>query len=198
MYWTVASLIGRSIFALRGWTCAPLPDYWQDKQVIIGFPHTTILDTVMAFAGFAVVKRRGHVLVKEEAFHPSYAWLLKLLGAIPVDRSRAGGLVQQMVDEFARRREFHLSLVPEGTRSAQGKLKTGFWYIAKEAKVPITCWFLDNKHKRTIWVGQIIPGASLTDDLATIRAMYARVGWTIGGEDVASGVPDGATAAGSR
>lgn len=183
LYLSFASLIGRLIFALRGWHCAPLPPYWQDKQVIIGFPHTTIMDTVMAFAGFAIVKKKGHVLVKEQAFRWPFVGILKWLGAIPVDRSRAGGLVQQMVEEFALRDEFHLSLVPEGTRKNVDKLKTGFWHIAKEARVPITCWFLDNKLKQTTWVGQVIPGESLSADLKMIQALYQAVGWEIKGTD---------------
>ncbi len=181
MFAIFASFVGRFIFALRGWTCAPLPAYWQDRQVIIGFPHTTIMDTVMAFAAFAIVKKKGHILVKAQAFRWPFVTVLKWLGAIPVDRSQAGGLVQQMVEEFASRKEFHLSLVPEGTRKQTDKLKTGFWYIAKAAQVPITCWYLDNQRKQTVWVGQIVPGESLEVDLRTIQTLYQRVGWDIKG-----------------
>ncbi|MDQ3234887.1 MAG: hypothetical protein M3Q07_24030 [Pseudobdellovibrionaceae bacterium] len=181
MYQDVLSFVGRGVFALRGWTFDPLPPYWQKKQVIIGFPHTTIMDTVMAFSGFAVVKKKGHVLVRDQDFRWPYAGLLKKLGAIPVDRSQSTGLVKQMAAEFAKRDEFHLSLVPEGTRRGVKNIKTGFWHIAKEAKVPIVCWFLDNKNKRTVWAGQIIPGDSLEADLEAIRKIYENVGWTIPG-----------------
>lgn len=181
MYQNFLSHVGRTIYALRGWTCAPLPPYWQKKQVIIGFPHTTIMDTVMAFSGFAIVKKKGHVLVRNQDFRWPYGELLKKLGAIPVDRSQQTGLVKQMADEFEQRDEFHLALVPEGTRRGVQKIKTGFWYIAKEAKVPIVCWYLDNQNKRTIWVGQLIPGDSLAADLEAIRKMYQNVGWEIKG-----------------
>ncbi|WP_141735108.1 1-acyl-sn-glycerol-3-phosphate acyltransferase [Oligoflexus tunisiensis] len=183
MYRNILSQVGRSIYALRGWTCEPLPPYWQKKQVIIGFPHTTIMDTVMAFSGFAIVKKKGHVLVRNQDFRWPYGGLLKKLGAIPVDRSQSTGLVRQMAEEFASRDEFHLALVPEGTRRGVQKIKTGFWHIAKEAKVPIVCWYLDNQNKRTIWAGQLIPGDSLEADLEAIRVMYQKVGFMIPGMD---------------
>ncbi len=181
MMQNILNLIGRTIFVLRGWDCAPLPEYWLPKQVIIGFPHTTAMDTVMAFAGFAIVNRKGHVLVRQEQFRWPYAGLLKKIGAIPVDRSQNTGLVGQMAEEFAQREEFQLALVPEGTRKGVKKIKTGFWFIAKEAKVPIVCWYLDNKNKRTLWVGRLVPGESLAADLESIRLMYLKVGWEIPG-----------------
>ncbi len=176
---TISKLIGKAIFAARGWTFAPLPSYWQTKQVIIGFPHTTILDTLMAFAGFAAVGKKGHVLVKVQAFRWPLAGILRRLGAIPVDRSHPGGLVPQMASIFAERDEFHLALVPEGTRSSHGKIKSGFWHIAKAANVPIACWLLDNKNKRTVWVGQIIPGFSYEKDVEEIRRLYSAAGFDL-------------------
>lgn len=181
MYQNILSQVGRTIFALRGWDCAPLPSYWQDKQVIIGFPHTTILDTVMAFAGFAIVKKKGHVLVRDKDFRWPYGGILKKIGAIPVDRSQSSGLVKQMAEEFSRRNEFQLALVPEGTRKGVQKIKTGFWHIAKEAKVPIVCWYLDGENKQTIWAGRLMPSDSLESDLEIIRQMYQQVGFEIPG-----------------
>ena len=64
----LGSLLARLIYRLRGWSFEPLPDYWEEKQVIIGFPHRSNLDTVMAFAGFLRVQIRGHVLIKDAWF----------------------------------------------------------------------------------------------------------------------------------
>ena len=46
----ISFFIGKLIYLLRGWTFEPLPPYWKEKQVLIGFPHTKAMDTVMAFA----------------------------------------------------------------------------------------------------------------------------------------------------
>ena len=175
--------LGRAIFKLRGWTFEPLPDYWQQKQVVIGCPHTALSDTLMAFAGFAIVEQKGHIIVKREAFRWPLGPFLRSLGAIPVDRDAASGVVGQMAKEFAAREEFQLAIVPAGTRREGARLRTGFWHIAKAAQVPVVCWFLDAKQKRTRWVGRLVPGDDLAADLRAIKKMYADAGLELGGID---------------
>ncbi len=184
---TPSMLFAQSIYALRGWSFEPLPDYWGDRQVVIGFPHRANMDTVMAFAGFMRVGIRGHVLIKRSAFFWPLSVLLNSLGGIPVERNAAGGVVGQMVAEFARRDVFTLALVPEGTRTGVTRLKTGFWHIASQADVPIVCWYLDATNKRTRWVGVVQPGASIEDDLRTIARLYEDAGFTIPGVDGIAG-----------
>lgn len=173
--------IGRSVFALRGWSFEPLPPGWEKKQVIIGFPHSSNIDTAMAFAGFAIVEQTGHVIVKKEAFRWPFGWLLRALGAIPVERGSASGIVAQLAQEFAARETFQLALVPEGTRKRGAKVRTGFWYIAKAAGVPIVCWYLDRERRRTRWVGRLTPGEDVREDLRRIKRMYAEAGHVIEG-----------------
>ena len=55
----ILKIAAHGVFAARGWTFEPLPADWQPKQVIIGFPHTTWTDTLMAFSGFAIVEQKG-------------------------------------------------------------------------------------------------------------------------------------------
>lgn len=176
---SLLQLIGRLIYALRGWSFEPLPSYWEGKQIIIGFPHSTWIDTVMAFAGFAIVCERGQVMVKREAFVWPLTILLRAFGAVRVDRRSASGVVEQMAAEFASRESFQLALVPEGTRRGASRIRTGFWHIAKAAQVPIVCWFLDAKSRRTRWVGRIVPSEDLAADLREIKRMYAAAGLDI-------------------
>jgi len=173
-------ILGFVVFKLRGWTFGPLPDYWVEKQVVIGFPHSSWLDTVMAFSGFAMVGVKGHIIIKKEAFRWPYGWWLTGLGGIPVDRSASTGVVEQMVGEFERRSSFQLALVPEGTRKGITRIKTGFWHIAKGAGVPIVCWYLDSVNKRTCFIGRIEPSDDMDRDLAEIKRIYASAGHEIG------------------
>ena len=170
-------VLGQGLYSLRGWTFEPLPAEWEKKQVIIGLPHDELIDTAMAFAGFAMVGLEGHIIVKEEAFRWPLKRLLLGLGAIPVARNCTSGLVGQIVEQFAARETFQLALVPSGTRKRGAKLRTGFWYIAKAARVPVVCWFFDRKHKRTRWVGRLVPGDDLDADLHRVRRMYTDAGY---------------------
>lgn len=178
---TPLKMLGKAIFKIRGWRFDPLPVYWQPKQVIIGFPHSALIDTAMAFAGFAIVEQKGHIIVKKEAFRGPLAPFLRWLGAVPIDRSSPTGLVEQIVTEFQSRDVFQLALVPEGTRNGTARVKTGFWHIARGAGVPIVCWYLDSTHKRTRWVGSFEPSDDLQADLQRIKAMYAAAGHEIVG-----------------
>jgi len=176
---TLSSLFAKLVYALRGWSFEPLPAYWSPKQVVIGFPHRSNMDTVMAFAGFMRVQIKGHILIKHSWFFWPMSILLRALGGIPVDRNAPGGVVGQMVREFQERDDFILAIVPEGTRKGVTKLKTGFWHIAKSAGVPIVCWYLDPIAKRTRWVGKVDPSESLEDDLREIHRLYAEAGFSI-------------------
>jgi len=171
------SLVGRVMYWLMGWRFAPLPAYFGAKHVIIGFPHTSNMDTVRAFAGFRIVKRTGHIMIKKEWFYWPMSVVFRWLGGIPVDRAAAAGVVPQMVRYFRERDEFLLAIVPEGTRKQVRTIKTGFWHIAKEADVSIICWYLDNEERCTRWLGEVVTTDSKKDDLLRIQGIYAEAGY---------------------
>ncbi len=171
------SLVGRLLYQLMGWRFEPLPPYFATKHVIIGFPHTTNMDTVRAFVGFRIAKKTGHIMIKKEWFVWPVSVFLRSIGGIPVSRGSAQGVVRQMVREFRDRPEFLLAIVPEGTRKGVRTIKTGFWHIAKAAGVSIICWYLDNENRTTRWLGEVIPGDSKDDDLLRIQRLYADAGY---------------------
>ena len=162
-----------------GWTYDPLPDYWDQKSVVIGFPHTKNMDTVRALTYIKLAKVNARLLVKAAWFFFPMSLLLKSLGGIPINRDKTRGFVGSVVDEFNRREAFVVALVPEGTRKQVATIKTGFWHIARGANVPIICWYLDNRVKRTRWLGKIHPGESLKADLLKIRDIYHEAGFSI-------------------
>ena len=173
----VMSLVGRFLYFLMDWRFEPLPSYVSSKHVIIGFPHTSNMDAVRAFTGFRIIKRTGHIMVKKEWFFWPMSLFLKAIGGIPVNRGASHGVVEQMVDIFNMRDEFLLAIVPEGTRKKVTTIKTGFWHIAKVAKISIICWYLDNENKTARWLGEIIPGEDKNEDLIRIRDLYERAGY---------------------
>ena len=174
----VLSLLGRAIYRIMGWRFEPLPEYFGNKHVIIGFPHTTNMDTVRAFTGFRIVKKTGHIMIKKEWFFWPMSVVMRWLGGIPVDRKSATGVVYQMVNEFRDRHEFLLAIVPEGTRKGVSTVKTGFWHIAQASGVSIICWYLDNENRCTRWLGEVVPGESKKDDLLLIQKLYAEAGYS--------------------
>jgi 1-acyl-sn-glycerol-3-phosphate acyltransferase len=181
------SLTGKFLYFLMGWEFEPLPPYFSLKHVIIGFPHTSNMDAVRAFIGYRIVKRTGHIMVKKEWFIWPMSVVFKIIGGIPVDRRSPRGAVEQMADIFRDRDEFLLAIVPEGTRKKVKTIKTGFWHIAKAADVSIICWFLDNANKKARWLGEIVPGENMMDDLIRIRDIYEKAGYRFPLEVVSPG-----------
>jgi 1-acyl-sn-glycerol-3-phosphate acyltransferase len=176
---TLLSIIARFLYKLMGWSYDELPDYWVNKCVVIGFPHTANMDTIRALTYIKLAKVPARLLVKAEWFFFPMSIILKGLGGMPVKRDKASGFVENVVKEFDKRSELIVALVPEGTRKNVRSIKTGFWHIAKGANVPIICWYLDNKTKKTRWIGKILPGESLEEDLLKIKKLYENVGFSI-------------------
>ncbi|MBU2451865.1 MAG: acyl-phosphate glycerol 3-phosphate acyltransferase, partial [Proteobacteria bacterium] len=117
--------------------------------------------------------------VKAEWFFFPMSILLRSLGGMPVKRDATSGFVGSVIKEFEKRENLILALVPEGTRKNVTAIKTGFWFIAKGANVPIICWYLDNQAKRTRWIGRVDPGQSLEADLLKIQEIYKTAGFSI-------------------
>ncbi len=174
---TILSLAGRLLYLLMGWRLEPLPPYGSGKHVIIGFPHTTNMDTVRGFFGFWIIKRKAHILIKREAFFWPLSVFLYSLGGIPIDRQSRHGVVEQMAKRFDSHDEFLLAIVPEGTRKKIRTIRTGFWHIAKTAGVSIICLYMDNKNRTSRWLGEIVPGEDQSADLMRIRELYEKAGY---------------------
>ncbi len=176
---SIFSLIGKILYKILGWTYDELPEYWFKKQVVVGFPHVSNMDTVLAFTYMKIAKIDAKLLVKAEWFFWPMSIFLKSLGGVPVKRDRSTGFVDKIVEEFNKSDKFILAMVPEGTRKNVARIRTGFWNIAKGANVPIVFWYLDNKEKRTKWLGYMMPGEVMEDDLLKIRDIYEKAGYKI-------------------
>jgi 1-acyl-sn-glycerol-3-phosphate acyltransferase len=78
-----------------------------------------------------------------------------------------------MSDLFERSEQLILALAPEGTRGETDHWKTGFYYIARAAKVPILIAYLDFGNKQ-VGTGELFyPSGDIEADFAQIRQFYA-------------------------
>jgi len=169
-------IIGKSIFKAAGWTYQVDPAILEQKQVIIGFEHTSNLDTILSLALFEILQIKVHTLIKKELFKGPLKPILEKLGGIPVDRKANKDIVTKMVDLFKRNERFNLVIAPEATRAKNGEdrkpIRTGFWHIAKAANVPIILMYANARTKQGGILGKIYP-TDLQKDLEQIKALYA-------------------------
>ncbi len=144
------------------------------KFVIIGAPHTSNWDFVVAMAAGLALGLEFHWLGKHTIFRGPLGRLWRAMGGIPVDRSAGQGIVEQVLDEMNARDRFILGLSPEGTRRKVDRWKTGFYRIARGAGVPILMVYLDFE-RRVVGLGDLFePTGDLEGDIERMRAYFAR------------------------
>ena len=167
--------IGESAFKIAGWQYHVEPNVLEDKQVIVGFEHTSMMDAVLSLALFQIYDIKIHTLIKKELFKGPFKPLLENIGGIPVDRKSSKDIVTQMVELFQSNDKFNLVIAPEATRAKNGEerrpIRTGFWHIAKAANVPIVLMYANSKTKQGGIFGKIYP-TDLEHDLALMKRLY--------------------------
>lgn len=170
----VRAWLGRAYLRLCRWRIeGALPPV--GKLVVVAAPHTSNWDLPYMLAVAWALGVAPSWLGKRELFRQPFGWLMRALGGIPVDRSRRGNMVDQAVARFAAVDRLHLVIPPSGTRSRATHWRSGFYHIARGARVPIACSFLDYR-RRVGGIGPVVvPSGDLRADMAIIRAWYEGV-----------------------
>ncbi len=121
-----------------GWKLNGSFPYELKKFIIIVAPHTSSWDFVIGVLGRSVGKIDNvRYLGKKELFRFPYGWFFRWLGGYPVARQQSSNMVDTVVAIFDAHDEFRLALAPEGTRKKVTKFRSGFYHIARNARVPI-------------------------------------------------------------
>ena len=171
-------LRGVSIAFLRltGWKVVGKLPPDAVKSVLIAAPHTSNWDLPYTLMVAFALRLNVYWMGKTSLFKPPFRGVMMWLGGIPVDRSQSNNLVAASSAAIMRATgPLQLIVPPEGTRSGTRYWKTGFYYIATGANVPIVMAYLDYDKK----VGGLGPVFKTTGDIdadmAAIKAFYATV-----------------------
>ena len=163
------SRLARLVLRASGWTAVgEVPR----TGVLVGAPHTSNWDFVMMLL---IMWRGGvtpRVLIKKELFRGPLGWLLPRLGGIPLDRDNPGGVVRELVREARSGEPFLLILAAEGTRQKGEYWKSGFWRIARSAKLPIALAFIDGPSRTAGFGPTITATADVVADMNKVREFY--------------------------
>ncbi len=164
----------RLIFKVIGWEMiGTFPDV--NKFIVIVGPHTSNWDFVIGVIARGVTGRKIHYLGKKELFRPPIGWLFRWLGGYPVDRSQHQNMVQAVVEIFNKHEHFILALSPEGTRSPVKQWRTGFYYIAVKAGIPIVSVSIDYGLRQVkIWQ-PFYPNEDIAGDLLVLQGRFEGV-----------------------
>ncbi|HLF91555.1 MAG TPA: 1-acyl-sn-glycerol-3-phosphate acyltransferase [Anaerolineales bacterium] len=143
-----------------------------EKCVIIGAYHTSGWDLIPTLILNAVADLNFNWIGKDTLFHRPFGVFMRGLGGIPVNRHSHNNFVEQMVEKFRDASRLRIAISPEGTRQITSYWKTGFYYIAQGAGVPIVMGYADYATK-TVGLGpNLWPTGNIHLDFDAIRKFY--------------------------
>ena len=171
---SIARALAWGFLKVNGWHKeGELPD--APKFVLIAAPHTSNWDFPFVLALAFAYRAKVVFMIKDSVFRWPYGWFFRWLGGIPVDRSKSNGMVAQTIEAFNQNERLIVCVPPEGTRKKVRAWKTGFYYIALGAGVPIALGFLDYKRKAGGPGTLFIPTGDINADMKIIQGFYATV-----------------------
>lgn len=143
------------------------------RCVICVAPHTSNWDFIIGKIFYSSLNGKMNFLMKKEWFFFPLGYLLKAMGGVPVERkNKKSSLTEQMIERFNSKDEFRLAISPEGTRRKNTQWKTGFYYIAWEAKVPISLVHIDYEKKEIGLSINFLPTGDIETDMKQIKNYY--------------------------
>ena len=163
------------LFRLFGWkVTGTFPPELKKFVVTVG-PHTSNWDFVVGVAARSILRlQRARFLGKSQLFRPPFGWLFRALGGYPVDRDKSHDMVEQVAGMISASDEFIRAIAPEGTRKKVDKLRTGFYYIAVKAQIPIIPVGFDFS-KGEVVIGVPLYPSDLEKDMRVLLDFYRNI-----------------------
>ncbi|AOW10216.1 1-acyl-sn-glycerol-3-phosphate acyltransferase [Flavobacterium gilvum] len=157
---------------LMGWKIEGNFDEEIKKCILIVMPHTSWHDFYIAIICRGALGVDINWVGKKELFRFPFGYFFKYFGGTPLDR--AGGLnkVESIVNIFNSKEIFRLGISPEGTRKKVEQLKTGFYYIALHANVPVIPVSLNFEKKIVEFGKPFYTTGNLDSDLLSLNKHF--------------------------
>jgi 1-acyl-sn-glycerol-3-phosphate acyltransferase len=168
---------------LHGWKLKgdPIPKEAM-RCVFVFAPHTSNWDFYHGMLNMFAWGIPVKVAIKKFWTEFPFSLLIRPLGGVGIDRSKKakenrGAQIGNIAAVFKKYEEIAFIITPEGSRSKRTKWKTGFYHIAKEARVPIVIMTADYNTRHITFGPVLYPE---TEDLETVMrkvmVFYAKNG----------------------
>jgi 1-acyl-sn-glycerol-3-phosphate acyltransferase len=168
--------LSRAVLRLQGWQVQGSLPPEAAKAVLIAAPHTSNWDLPYTLMVAFCLHLHIYWMGKESLFRGGFGPVMRWLGGIPVDRSRSNNLVAAATAAIvAARAPLQLVIPPEGTRGKTRHWKTGFYFIALQAQVPIVLAYMDYARKVSGLGPVFVPTGDVEQDMAEIKRFYATI-----------------------
>jgi 1-acyl-sn-glycerol-3-phosphate acyltransferase len=171
---TLFRVLSVTYLRIKGWKVEGALPPGCEKSVFIAAPHTSNWDLPYTLMVAFSLRLNIYWMGKQSIFRPPFRSLMMWLGGIPVQREKSNNLVTASADALKDAQgRLQLVVPPEGTRSKVRYWKTGFYYIAVGAQVPIVMSYMDYS-KKIAGLGPVMhPTGDIEADMEVIKAFYA-------------------------
>lgn len=165
-------LFSTLVLRLTGWKVkGRFPDN-TPKAVVIAAPHSTNWDMPISLMMAFRLRLPVYWMGKKSIFKFPFGPVMRWMGGIPVERSQSTNLVDAMVERFDQNDQLLVMIAPEGTRARVEGWKSGFYYMAHGARVPVVMAYIDYANKEG-GIGPLFwPTGDYEQDLSDIQAFY--------------------------
>ncbi len=169
-------IIYKFIFSkVFGWKLIGKVDFNMKKCVLIVVPHTSWYDFFLGIFTRSILNTEINYVAKKELFVFPFGYFFKWTGGFPLNRSKNENKVDTIARIFSENEVFRLAIAPEGTRKKVSEWKTGFYYIAKKANVPIIPVAFDYGKKEVVYHEPYFLTDSFEDDLKFLHFKFKGV-----------------------
>lgn len=145
------------------------------KAVLIGAPHTSNWDFVWMLLGAIIMRLEVNWIGKHTMFVFPIGFIMRYLGGSAINRGASKNFVEAVVDNFNDSEKLMVVIAPEGTRAPVKEWKTGFYYMAHLAQVPVVMAYVDYKDK-VIGIKQVFTTTGdAAADIAVMQEVYSHV-----------------------
>ncbi len=167
------------IFKAQGWKFVNKTPSNLLSFVFVGAPHTSNFDIIPAMAMAGMMNRNAKFVIKNQWLKSPLGYFLRSVGAIGVDKKNiqengSKNTTEMMSGLFKTHKDLVLMISPEGTRSANSNWKSGFYYIAQKANVPIVLGYADYE-KKEAGLGEVIYLTNFDEDMKKITAFFRNI-----------------------
>jgi 1-acyl-sn-glycerol-3-phosphate acyltransferase len=167
------------IFRVLGWKFINKIPADLRSFVFVGAPHTSNADIIPTMAMAYFMKRNTKFVIKNQWLKAPLGIFLRSVGAIGVDKnliqkSGSKNTTELMACLFKEHKDLVLMISPEGTRSPNSNWKSGFYYIAQKANVPIVLGYADYE-KKEAGLGEVIYLSNFEEDMQKITSFYRNI-----------------------
>lgn len=155
-------------FKLLGWRQLGEIPYDLDKYIFVAVPHTSNWDFVYGWMAIKALGLNVTIFAKDVFFVWPIGYIARMFGVAPVNRRERTNFVDSVARQFAESDKLAVLITPEGTRKFSPVIKSGYYYIAKKANIPIVVAGPDFANKSFTVLRAREPMATFEEDAADL------------------------------